>query len=68
MREIARIEGNSFYDEPDTTATKGNFSKFSIVLCAVAGILIGGLAFRAANSQIGLSGSQSISEGQNRLS
>ncbi len=66
MREIARIEGNSFYDEPDTTAAKGNFSKFSIVLCAVAGILIGGLAFRAANDQIGLSGEQSISQGQSK--
>ncbi len=56
MREIARIEGNSFYNNSNMTSNKGNFSKRPIVLCAIAGILIGCMAFRAANGQIRIGG------------
>ena len=56
MREFARIEGNSFYNDSNITGNKGSFSKFPIVLCAIVGILIGGLAFRAANGHMSIGG------------
>ncbi len=56
MREIARFEGSSFYNAADiTNNNKGNFSKIPIIICAVAGILIGGLVFQAANGQLDIS-------------
>ncbi len=68
MREAARFEGNSYYNESNMESNKGNFSKLPIILCAVAGILIGGLAFRAAYGNISLSGlkigEQSVSDSQ----
>ncbi len=70
MREIARIEGNSFYNDSNITGNKGNFSKRPIVLCAIAGILIGIMAFRAANGQISIGGinlsKQTSSENQSK--
>lgn len=70
MREIARIEGNSFYNNSNVTGNKGNFSKFPIILCAIAGILIGGLAFRAANGHMSIGGintdGKDISESQDK--
>ncbi len=68
MREAARFEGNSYYNESNMESNKGNFSKLPIILCAVAGILIGGLAFRAAYGNISISGlkigEQSVSDSQ----
>ncbi len=68
MREAARFEGNSYYNESNMESNKGNFSKLPIILCAVAGILIGGLAFRAAYGNISISGlkigDQSVSDSQ----
>ncbi len=54
MREIARFEGNSIYSDANVSKSKGNFTKLPIILCAIAGILIGGLAFRAANGKISI--------------
>lgn len=55
MREIARFEGSSFYHAADITSNnKGNFSKIPIIICAVAGILIGGLVFKAANGKLNI--------------
>jgi|GEM_PF-2886032 len=54
MRDIARFEGNSIYNNSNITGSKGNFSKGPIVLCAIAGILIGCMAFRVANGKINI--------------
>ncbi len=69
MREAARFEGNSYYNGSNMESNKGNFSRLPIILCAVAGILIGqGLAFRAAYGKISISdlkiGAQSVSGSQ----
>jgi len=64
MREIARFDGNSIYGDANVSKSKGNFSKLPIILCAIAGILIGGLAFRAANGKLSL---ESLSGGVQQL-
>ncbi len=52
MRETARIQRNSLYDGTNLEGGRGNFTRLPIILCAVAGILLGGLAFKAANGRI----------------
>ncbi|MDF2985247.1 MAG: stage sporulation protein [Eubacterium sp.] len=68
MREAARFEGNSYCNGSNMESNKGNFSRLPIILCAVAGILIGGLAFRAAYGNINISdlkiGAQSGSQAE----
>lgn len=54
MRELARINRGTVYNSPEMTATgKSSITRVTIILCAVAGILLGGLAYKAANGWFG---------------
>lgn len=52
MRELARINRGSIYSSSGITNNKSNITKLPIILCAVAGILLGGLVYKAANGWI----------------
>jgi stage II sporulation protein P len=55
MREIARIERGSIYNTVNFGNSKSNLTKLPIILCAIAGILLGGLVYKAANGRINFS-------------
>jgi len=52
MREIARVQRNSIYNTSKICSGKSNLTKLPIVLCAIAGILLGSFAFKVANGRI----------------
>ncbi len=49
MREIARIQRSTIYNTSNIGSAKSNLTKLPIILCAFAGILLGGLAFKISN-------------------
>lgn len=55
MRETARIEKSSIYNTPNIGSGKSSLTKLPILLCAVAGILLGSLVFNIANGHITIS-------------
>lgn len=55
MRESARIDRSSLYNATNLGGGKSNITKLPIILCAIAGILLGGLVFKVVNGQISIS-------------
>lgn len=55
MRELARIPKNTFYDS-SFEGNKGNLTKLPVIICTVAGIVLGSLAFKFDTSSIGNNG------------
>lgn len=60
MREIARIQRSSIYNTSNIGSGKSNLTKLPIILCAVAGILLGSLAFKVSNGRINNTETESI--------
>lgn len=54
MREIARIQRSPVYNNANIENNRNSFTKLAIVLCAVAGVLLGGFAFKAANGKLNI--------------
>lgn len=54
MREIARVERSSIYSNSNFESTKKNISRLPVILCAIAGILLGSLIFKVANGHINI--------------
>jgi len=57
MREIARILRSSIYSTSSFRRSKRKVTKLPIILCAVAGILLGSLAFKFVDGRINNIGS-----------
>lgn len=62
MRELARLNRSSIYNSSGMTNNKSNITKLPIILCAVAGVLLGGLAYKAANGWINKDAIQAAGE------
>ncbi len=49
MREIVRVQRGYLYNNSNIGSSKRNLTKLPIIVCAILGILIGSIAFKAAN-------------------
>lgn len=60
MREIARVQRNSIYSTSNIGSCKGNLTKVPIILCTIAGILLGSFAYKVANERINITQNEDI--------